>query len=130
MTIPLGIHCFCFITTLQERQQYLIRCVGGPNNIIWQKELSHSCMIERLWWLNRIVLESLRFRIGISIENWFIDRTSAWPETTTTSWEYASTATKRAIFGAPGCKGAVRPEKRVTARSKACLLYTSPSPRD
>src|SRR5665809_47364 len=84
MTIPLGIHCFCFITTLQERQQYLIRCVGGPNNIIWQKELSHSCVIERLWWLNRIVLESLRFGIGISIENWFIDRTSAWPETTTT----------------------------------------------
>ena len=41
-------------------------------------------MVECLWWLNWIVLKSLRFWIGVSLKHWFIDWTSTWPETTAT----------------------------------------------
>ena len=40
-------------------------------------------MVIHFCWLNRIVLEALRFWLGIRIEYRFIDWTAAWPETAT-----------------------------------------------
>jgi hypothetical protein len=40
-------------------------------------------MVERFWWLDRIVLEALRLRICIGIEHRFIDWTTTRPEAAT-----------------------------------------------
>ena len=40
-------------------------------------------MVERFWWLDRIVLEALRLRIRIGIEYRFIDWTITRPEAAT-----------------------------------------------
>jgi hypothetical protein len=40
-------------------------------------------MVERFWWLDRIVLEALRLRICIGIEYRFIDWTTTRPEAAT-----------------------------------------------
>jgi hypothetical protein len=41
-------------------------------------------MVERLGWLDGVVLEALRLGVGIGIENWFINRSATRPETSTT----------------------------------------------
>src|SRR5215212_885408 len=82
-SIPLGSVCSSFIGALQESQQDLIRGLRFADHFVGKKELSQLLIVKGPGWLDGIVLETLRLRIGIGIEDRFINRTAARPKAAT-----------------------------------------------
>src|SRR4028119_1181273 len=74
----------CLVGTLEEGEEHFIRIVSLPHCFIGQNELSHLGAVESLFWLDGIVLESLRCRVGISVKNRVYHCPTPWPEATAT----------------------------------------------